>query len=430
MAQAEVSGGLAAALRGAMTGPVGYLMAAAPVAALTAGLVHVRMLDSPQTATLSYLLVVLAGATIGGGGLGAWLSALCVLALNYFFLPPLGRLTIANPANWFALAGFLATSTLISQLVARARERTRRAESRERATRALLGLSERLLAHRADADPLAAVADACGRALGAPEAVLVEWEATPPASHPAHRPAGAVARALERMALFPAAPTSPVAFDGEEAGETVWAVPVDGRSECPILLVAAVPAADAAVVTEDAVRAAANLAAMALERDRLTAEALRAEAVRQSERLKSALLSSVSHELKTPLSAILLAATGLQSAQVWQDADARSELLDALGTEASRLNDRITNLLAMSRLEAGPVIPEGESVEAREIVAAAVRHLGPHRGRTDPRPRRARPAAGMGGRGHDAGGDGEPLRQRAGLLWPGGSGRGGGAADL
>jgi two-component system sensor histidine kinase KdpD len=120
---------------------------------------------------------------------------------------------------------------------------------------------------------------------------------------------------------------------------------------------------------EEAARALAELAALARERDRMQAEAVEAEALRRSDELKTALLRSISHDLRTPLTSIIAGGSALGSPTL--TAEERAELSDAIVGEGERLSRLVENLLDMSRLEAGKAEPHREPIDLAEVLAAA-----------------------------------------------------------
>jgi two-component system, OmpR family, sensor histidine kinase KdpD len=355
-----------------------YGGAALLLALLTAALYGLVGHNDPADAALTYLLVVLLASTVESLWLGLWTALLAALLLNYFFLPPIGTLSVTNPANWFALAAFLVTAIVTSQLVARARLGRRAAEARERLTRALLTLSDAVASSLAHVGTMASealardLAAACARSMEASACVI---DVRRPVS--ARAAVGEESRlSAEAVAAGQVAPPS-AAERFAEIGErdATWVVPLGPGGDVEGLLWAAVPAGGTSD-SATAVEATARLATLAIERAWLAREAATAEAARQSEEFKSILLSGVSHELRTPLATIRLSATALQRPEVWRDAEARAELLDSLDQEAARLNARVGSLLAMSRVESGSLVLDLAEVDSAEVVAAALRHLG------------------------------------------------------
>ncbi len=126
---------------------------------------------------------------------------------------------------------------------------------------------------------------------------------------------------------------------------------------------------------EEAARALAELEQLARERDRMQAEAIEAAALRRSDELKTALLRAVSHDLRTPLTAIIAAGAALDSPSI--DAEERHELSEAVVDEGGRLSRLVENLLDVSRLESGNAAPRREQVALAEVLEAARRSIGP-----------------------------------------------------
>lgn len=135
-------------------------------------------------------------------------------------------------------------------------------------------------------------------------------------------------------------------------------------------------AAEAERGREDADRALREAAALAAERDRMREEAIEADAVRRSDELKTSLLRSVSHDLRTPLTAIIAAGAALDSPSV--TAEERHELSEAVVDEGQRLSRLVENLLDVSRLESGKAEPHREPVEVGDVLAAARESIGPY----------------------------------------------------
>lgn len=348
------------------------------IALLTLALRRVVGDADPADAALTYLLLVLLASSVESLGLGLWTSVVAALGLNYFFLPPIGTLTVANPANWFALVAFLVTAIVTSQLVARARLGRSAAEERERLTESLLALSDAAASSLAKVAAQAPdgvtrdLARACADSTRA-SACLLDIRVPLAARAVVGDPERLHAEALRAGEVV--APRAPERFSDVGEEEATWILPLGpggGVAGALALAVASGGPSD----SRAAVEATARLASIAIERAWLARAAAAAEAARQGEEFKSVLLSGVSHELRTPIASIRLAATALMRPEVWRDGEARAELLDALDQEAARLNARVGSLLAMSRLESGAVSLDLVEVDAGEIAAAALRHVG------------------------------------------------------
>lgn len=348
------------------------------VAALALATAILRPLHpNPADVALTYLLGVLLASTVGGLWSGAVTSVLAALAFNFVFLPPVGTLTIADPANWFALVAFLVTAVVSSQLVARARTRSRQAETRAAQTRRLLDLSERILSRVGNPeDPgraLAALGQDCARALALDGALVAAWGADGPS-----RPAvdgvaepwqGPALEAVRRRCR--SLPERPLVL--REPGQApLLVLPLARRCPEPAALVAPLARSPEPGMAE----AVAGLGSLAVERQFLMRQITDAEAVRRSDALKSALLSSVSHELRTPLAAIRVAATALQRPDVWADIDGRTDLLRTVDEESDRLNRLIANLLTMSRIEVGALSLDRRPCEVEALVWEGMHQAG------------------------------------------------------
>lgn len=301
------------------------------------------------TAGFLLLVAVLGLATWGGWAVGAAASVASTLCLNFFFLPPTGTLTVDEPSNWVALGCFLAASTLVSRLVARARQEAAGALARQRELEVLYDLSYGLFIQKPGA-----LGEAAARTLQA---------------------IGAEGGALLLPGSEPVILGSPLEIDGtflEAARSGSQALRSEGASYIPLqvgrqingVLLAREPAAPLAVL-DPAVR----LLALAVERDRLLRETAHLEAVRESDDLKTALLRAVSHDLRTPLTAMRLEIESLERRLAGRPEALAS--LRGLSLQQERLTRRIDNLLSLARLEAGLARPHPEPTPAGSLFRAA-----------------------------------------------------------
>ena len=308
--------------------------------ALLARLLHFNAVS----VALVFLTVVLGLAV--SNGLAAALSASVsgTLLFNYFFLPPFGTLSIAEPANWVALACFLVAAIVGSQLIARTRAQAERAERRQREVQMLYDLCFRLFTARPDSSGLRDVL-AQGFAL---------LEARGGQIH------------LERVGA------EAVDLDAPFAESNATEDPESRDVTLPILLgttVRGTLSLRQTTASDRVIESAGRLIALAVERDRLLDEAAHTEALRQSDNLKTAMLRAVSHDLRSPLTAMAL---GLERARRDAASDPRlGETLGRIEAERERLARRIDILLTLARLEAGLARPRREPVPAAEILRAA-----------------------------------------------------------
>ncbi len=314
------------------------------------------------TAALSLLLVVLASAT----RFGLWPSILTsvagVLCFNFFFLPPLGTFTISDPENWVALLAFLLTAVIVSRQTATLKARRLEAESRQDEIWKLYQLSRAIIA-APEADSTASLitgqvgetfkADYC--AIFAPNE-RNRWERLAVTSREAH-------------AFSPTEATLARVF---ESGEPVVESDIEQTAYVPLkvglrsmgVLVLRSPRLGVGLA-----EAAAGLVALALERSRFIHELSRAEAVKQSDELKSALLASVSHNLRTPLTSIRAAVDNLMQDDIAWDAEALREFHGIIREETERLAAIVRNLLEMARIEAGELKIDRRWTAPAEIVS-------------------------------------------------------------
>jgi len=274
-----------------------------------------------------YVFAVLPVAVLWGTPLALLVSVASMLAFNWFFLPPKHTLQLSDGANWLALAVYCATAVVVGFLAARARRRSADAEQRRREAEVLADAAAHLLRGMPAEDALARLAEPLAAAFGVDALRLVPGEAAPQAGE----------RALPVTA----------------AGTPVATVLVDERIEL-----------DGAV----AARLLPSLGAVFA----VQADALEAEALRRSDMLKTALLRAVSHDLRSPLTAILASAGALANDELQLDADDRAELALAIREEAERLDRVVGDLLDLSRLQAGAVEPHFELWSADELVGQAL----------------------------------------------------------
>jgi two-component system sensor histidine kinase KdpD len=337
-------------------------------------------LTNATIVALSFLLVVLIVATFSARRVAIAASLLAFLCFNYFFLPPVGTWTIADPENWVALFTLLAVSIVASHLSSQVRRRAKEATASRDELARLFDLTRDILLITDTSDAVTHVARSIARRFGFDAATICLPEAGGwQFHHSGPQPLALLSPELDRVF---AAAQARLEFDHDErtysghtrveSGEAAgaWLVPLRAGTR-PIGLLA-VRGGDIGPGTRDAI---AGVTAIAIERTHLLEERKEAEVVRRGAELKSALLSSLSHDLKTPLTAVTVAANNLDAS--WLTEDQRHEQVEIVRTELDRLNRLFQNIVDMARIETNAIAAELEWVEPAEIIEAAVRQAEP-----------------------------------------------------
>lgn len=285
-----------------------------------------------------YLPVVLIVSVVWGAWLGVATAVLSAAAFNFFHLPPVGHFTLHNSSNWVALAAFLAVAALASSVAEITRARTRDAEERRR-----------------EADLAAEMARLLLRGNNLAEVLPT-----------------AAARLAQTLELSSAA----IEMDAVEPDERRVAFPLrDGTNRLGTLLVGAnTSEADLRRLQERVVPALEALMSAALEREALLGGVVETAALRRADTVKTALLRAVSHDLRSPLTAISAAGEAIGSPSI--SSEERAEMAAVIQEETKRLARLVDNLLDLSRLEAGAAEPRREWSSIEELIRAAVDELG------------------------------------------------------
>ncbi|HEU4398404.1 MAG TPA: ATP-binding protein [Actinomycetota bacterium] len=359
---------------------VGYAVALGGTAVASAALLALRGEVSTTNVVLVFLVVVVAAAANGGlwpGLTAAWLG---FLAFDLLFLPPYGHLKVHDQEDYVSLAVYLLIALVVSVLVSTRERRQAQAERRERETRTLYELSSRLLVHDGLAATLEQVAsavrslfelDGCAVLLAADDGrarlVAVDGDVT------ADLVEAAGAAALDAAeGLVPL----PVPGAGEGAARRALAVPLraSGTPVGAMVLVADGSGPMQLGEPERRVLSAfANQAALAVELDRRQEERAQARALAETDRLRTALLNSVSHDLRTPLSSIKASASSLLDPTVEWSPQERGEFLETIDQESDRLTRLVHNLLDMSRIEVGALDPRLVETALADVTGPVVR---------------------------------------------------------
>ncbi|MBB4167709.1 two-component system sensor histidine kinase KdpD [Rhizobium sp. BK538] len=353
-----------------------YARATAYVAvALLVGVVLDQVLDVRNLA-LVFLMAVLTSAVLHGLRPALYSSLLGALAFNFFFLPPRYTLTISDPESVLALFFFLGVAVIASNLTATVQRQAAAARHRARTTEDLYLFSKKLAGTGTLDDVLWATAFQLASMLKVRVVLLLPEEGTiavkagyPPDDTLDDADIAAARWAWEHNhAAGRGADTLP--------GAKRLYVPLrTGRSAVGVIGLDS-DRRDGPLLTPEQQRlldALADQAALAIERIQLVADVDRARLAVEADRLRSALLTSISHDLKTPLAAILGAAGALREYLESMPAEDRIDLLSTIVDESERLNRFIANLLDMTRLESGAMEPNTAPHFIGDIAGSALR---------------------------------------------------------
>jgi two-component system sensor histidine kinase KdpD len=334
-------------------------------------LLYTRLLHvgNPATVSTTFLLVVLLVAATSRLWVAVVTSFGAMLAFNYFFLPPLGTFTIADPQNWVALVAFLAVSLVASNLSAAARAQAHEALARRNEMARLFDLSRDVMLMtdtRELARSIARRFDLEYAAIALPRATT--WDIADAGADVVHLDPQQLWSAFSSAQAVLEFDAHTRAYAGHRLatvdGREVQLVPLRSGTRAVGML-----AASGRAIEPGTLDALAGLAAIAIERADFLDERKAAELTRQSEQLKAALLASIGHDLRTPLTAIRLAATNIKGASL--DQGQREEQSDLILSEAERLSRLFENILAMARIDAEAVVTESRWTHPSEIIEAA-----------------------------------------------------------
>ena len=320
------------------------LASLAALCAVTGAIFALRPVAPVVSLGVLYLLAVLPVAIFWGHRYALPVAVASMLAFNFFFLEPVHTLRLRDSENWVALAVYLTTAVVVSELAARGRRRADDAEQRRREAAFAAEVSAALL----EATPVQARLTEIG---------------------------GRVAEVLGTR-------SARIELDSvrrPDPGETAHALTAGTRRVGTLFLDAAEPPEPA--ILERVLGSLAALLAYAADRERLGRKAVEAEALRRSDAVKTTILRTLSHDLRSPLTAIRAAAELLHSGEV--TATERSELVATVRTEAERLSRLVANVLDLSRLEARAATPRPELWTADGLVTRALESLGPAGERVD-----------------------------------------------
>jgi len=341
----------------------GYVLAAALSLVLTAGLASLRSSLNLTSDVLMFLVAVILVALVGGFAPAVLAAIAGSLLLNYYFTPPIHQWTIAQANNALAIGVFVAVAVLVSSVVDIAARRTKQAARANAESELLATTAGSVLRGQ---QGLSALLDRTREAFGMDSVTLLECAG----------PDGDASRGTQEGQNRSMSGSWHVVAS---SGEPAVATPEEADVEVPVadslslaLRGRSLPATDRRVLG-----AFASYAAAALDQQRLAAEAQAAKPIAAADRMRTALLAAVSHDLRTPLASAKAAVTSLRSQDVTWAAEDREELLATADESLDRLTHLVDNLLDMSRLQAGALSLFPRPVGLDEIVSQALDNLDP-----------------------------------------------------
>lgn len=354
-----------------------YLYSAAVVGLATAASALVWRLWAPTNLTMLYLLAVVIAALQWGRGPAILAAALSVVAFDFFFVPPVFTFAVSDTQYLVTFAALLVVGVVVSTLASRTRDQARAAQRREGYMAALQALSAELAGTSDSDDILQAVAHHIGAtfsrsvALFLPKGEDIEPRLVAP-GFPLDENERAVAHWVFRH--------------GQEAGYGTDTLPAASARYLPLrtarrtIGVLGVKPTDSRTALAPEQRrllhAFASQAALAIERAALAEESRRSEVARETERLQTALLDTISHDLRTPLASITGALSSLADAGALLNDAQRRELFETALEQAERMNRLVGDLLEMTRLEAGALRLRRAPTDVQELVGAVVDQAG------------------------------------------------------
>jgi two-component system sensor histidine kinase KdpD len=379
---------------------VDALAAVGILAAATGTMLLIRAHLNVLTVSLIFLIIVIGIALVADRWTSIAASGLAFLLFDFFFILPYHTLTVAAPDHALGLAVFLGVAALTSQLIYRVRIRTVEALQRGRQMETLYELSRTLIADVALEPMLTTIVHRVAHIFGVAScAILLPDERGQPVVRVSigqppplddrddaalvawvfeYRQTAGIGNSAGRITLPNAgrngAGEMPARWQRPRPKPPTLYVPIATASHTIGVLRVAQPMTGPrfSIEQQQLLTTFANQAALALERVRLADEATRASVLARSDELKSALLSAVSHDLRTPLASIKTSVTGLLQEDIHWPPDEERDLLMAIDEETDRLTRIVGNLLDLTRIEAGVLRPQLAWNDIEELVAETV----------------------------------------------------------
>jgi two-component system, OmpR family, sensor histidine kinase KdpD len=339
---------------------IGYA-AAALFVALAVALLKLTPGLTDAAQALLLLVVVFLVAWRWESGPGVLAAVLATLAFNFFFLPPLYTLTIQDPRNVVALAVFLMAALVIGHLSALSRLRLRQVETERQELSAVTQLSQAFLADTNRESLLGTAAERLGRALECRQVTVLLGDDLGQLSIGARTGSENVRQDLAELAFRQGNSAS---FPSAASGSDLYLPVSIGVHRVGVLV------AQGAARSERMAEICATLLGLALERERFLKVAREAEGTRTRDEMKSTLLATLAHDIKTPLAA------ALGSVENWISESGPTREAELARESLERLSRLVNDLIAVVRLESGAMAPNRELVSVEEIAEAALSRFG------------------------------------------------------
>jgi two-component system sensor histidine kinase KdpD len=331
--------------------------AALIVAAIT--LLYLRVIHvNPTTVGFSFLLSVLIVSTLWGLACSVFTAVLATLVYNFFFLPPVGTFTIADPQNWVALVGFLITAVIASHLSNRARQEALKADQRRQDVERLYAFSQQLLATDNILELLNGIPGQIVQAFNVTSAAILLTESGKTYYSDLDAPSRIEVEALR----ITASRNEPRTDEAKAINLAPLRIGIRSVGALGVIN---------GTLSPETLDAVGSLIAIAVERAGAIEQLSRTEAARENEKLRSVLLDSVTHEFRTPLTSLLAAAKSLR----WDeqlDESARQELLEIINEDGERLNRLVGEAAEMAQLDARQVELDIEPHDMRVAIEGAL----------------------------------------------------------
>lgn len=310
-----------------------------------------------STAGFFLLLVVLGVAATSAFAVAVVVAVAAMLSFNFFFMPPVGELTIADPENWVALFTFLLTALVASHLSDSAQKQYAEAKRRQKETEQLYALSRSILLAEPARPFGMQAAQSIAQIFDSPAVTILDGK-----TNTLFRGGPADMDDLEPRLQDVVRQGCHQRDDGKDLD--IWPIALGGNPVGAL-------AAKGIKASDGAIQSLLNLVAIALERIRTEEAANRAEIARQSEEFKSTLLDAIAHEFKTPLTSIKAAVTGLQAWEERLPPDQR-ELASIIEEETDRLSQLVSEAVKIAEIDAGKVKPRRSVIGVVDLLRLAM----------------------------------------------------------